>query len=177
LRLKQKPVDIGSVLPFALFDADQKGKLIGGDVNPALALMQAYFEAADPINYAHLIYQDPPSSAPDGHDVFMTYGLFDNFCPEETQQAYAQAAGLSAVAPDLTAMKFDELLPPVSSNEKPGSRSRTVALRTYDPIADPLLPGMPQDGHFVARSTQQGWADVRRFLAGALNGQTPQIGE
>jgi len=176
LRLKEKPVDIGKVLPFALFDEDDKGNLVGGDVNPLLALIQGYFEVSDPINYARHIYEEPASSAPDGHDVFMTYGLFDSFCPEKTQEAYAVAGALSAVSPDL-AMKFEELLPPVRSNVKVGSRMRTVALRTYDPIADPVEVGNPQDGHFVARSTKQGLADVRRFLDQALNGATPQIGE
>jgi predicted esterase len=176
LQLEQKPVDIGSVLPFALFDADDKGDLVGGDVNPVLALIQGYFEAADPINYARLLYQEPVASAPDGHDVFMTYGLFDNYCPEKTQEAYALAGGLSAATPDL-AMRFGELLLPVRNNVKPGARTRTVALRTYDPIADPLEPGNPQDGHFVARSTKRGLTDVRRFLEQALKGETPQIGE
>jgi pimeloyl-ACP methyl ester carboxylesterase len=177
LRLKQKPVDIGSVLPYALFDADNKGDLVGGDVNPVLALIQGYFEAADPINYARLMYQEPANSAPNGHDVFMTYGLFDNYCPETTQVAYALAGGVSAASPDLTMQFGDELLPPVRNNVHVGTRMRTVALRTYDPIADPVEAGNPQDGHFVARSTKRGLTDVRRFLSQALNGETPQIGE
>jgi predicted esterase len=176
LRLKEKPVDLGKVLPFALFDPDKDGNLVGGDVNPLLALIQSYFESADPLNYARYLYKEPIASAPDGHDVFMTYGLFDSYCPERTQQAYADAGGLLAVAPDLV-MKFNQEPPPFSENVMPGKLNRTVGLRTYDPVADPLDGQPPADGHFVASQTKRGLTDVRRFMEQALDGKTPQIGE
>jgi pimeloyl-ACP methyl ester carboxylesterase len=176
LRLKEKPVNLGKILPFALFDADKDGNLVGGDVNPMLALIQSYFESADPLNYARYLYKEPPASAAEGHDVFMTYGLFDSYAPERTQEAYANAAGLLAVAPDLV-MKFDQEPPPLSENVMPDARYRTAGLRTYDPVADPLDGQPSADGHFVASQTKRGLTDVRRFLEQALNGQTPQIGE
>jgi hypothetical protein len=176
LRLKEKPVNLGKILPFALFDPDKDGNLVGGDVNPMLALIQSYFEPADPLNYARYLYKEPPASAADGHDVFMTYGLFDGYCPERTQEAYANAAGLVAVAPDLV-MKFNPEPPPLAENVMPGASDRTAGLRTYDPVADPLDGQPSADGHFVASQTKRGLTDVRRFLEQALNGQTPQIGE
>jgi pimeloyl-ACP methyl ester carboxylesterase len=176
LRLKEKPVDIGKVLPFAIFDADKEGKLVGGEVNPLLALIQSYFEEADPLNYARLSFREPPSSAKDGHDVFMTYGLYDSFCPERTQQAFADAASFIAVEPD-RAMHFNTAPPPLLENVEVGGSMRTVGLRTYDPLDDALDGQEPQDGHFVARATRRGLSDVRRFMDQALQGMTPQIGD
>jgi hypothetical protein len=164
------------VLPFLLFDPDTKGKLVGGDANPMLALMQGYLDSSDPVNYAHQLQFEPPASARDGHDVFFVYGLFDSFAPELSQKAFADAAGLSAVDPDLT-LAFDEIMVPARGNVMPGQLARTVGLRTYDPKGDAINPELVQDGHLVATMTRRGTADVRRFLGQVLNGETPQIGQ
>jgi hypothetical protein len=177
LLLRVKPIDFSTIIPFALFDPSlDDGKLVGGEWNPVLALMQSYLDAADPINYARYLYAEPPASAPNGHDVFMTYGLYDSFTPELTQQYYADAGGLPAVRPDY-ANAFPGLDPPVQGNVQPGDAPRTVALRTYDPLKNPLVEGQPQDGDFVAFATAQGSSDGRHFLGQALNGETPEIGQ
>lgn len=175
LNLK-RPTDTSSVLPFLLFDPDTKGKLVAGDANPMLALMQGYLDSSDPINYAAQLQLDVPSSSPNGHDVLFVYGLFDSFTPEVVQKAYADAAGLIAVDPDLT-LTFNETPSPARANVTIGSASRTVGLRTYDPKGDAINPELVQDGHLVSSTTRRGSADVRRFLGQALGGQTPQIGQ
>ena len=173
---RKKPVDTSTVLPFLLFDPNTEGKLVATDSNPMLALLQGYLDSSDPINYAHELQLSPPTSATNGHDVFYVYGLFDSFAPEESQKAYAEAAALVAVDPDLS-FSFNEIPSPAQGNVMPGGVARTVALRTYDPRADVIDDRVPQDGHFVASSTTRGLADVRRFLSQALQGQTPQIGQ
>jgi predicted esterase len=173
---QQKPADMSTVLPFLLFDPDTKARLAGGEANPMLALVQGYLDAADPINYARELYLEPTSTAPDGHDVFMVYGLFDSFTVEDTQKAYATAGGLSAVDHDLT-VSFSELVAPAVGNVMPGTQARTVGLRTYDPRADAINDQLPQDGHFVAIDTTRGLADVRKFISDALQGHTPAIGQ
>ena len=175
LNLK-RPTDTSTVLPFLLFDPDTKGKLVGGDANPMLALMQGYLDSSDPVNYAHQLQFEPPASARDGHDVFFVYGLFDSFAPELAQKAFADAAGLAAVDPDLT-LAFNEISSPTRGNVMPGQVARTVGLRTYDPKGDAIDPELVQDGHLVATMTRRGSADVRRFLGQVLNGETPQIGQ
>jgi hypothetical protein len=177
LLLRVKPVDFSSLLPFALFDPNlDDGKLVGAEFNPMLALLQDYLDAADPINFARYLYLEPPESAANGHDVFMTYGLFDSFAPEETQQYFAEAGELSAASRDL-ANKFPTIQVPVSANVMPGNAFHTVALRTYDPMDNPVVDGKAQDGDFVAFATKLGVADVKRFLDAALNGETPAIGQ
>jgi hypothetical protein len=176
LREKQKPIDMSAVLPFMLFDPDTSGKIVVEAFNPMLALVQTYLDSADPLNYASQLALDPPASASDGHDVFMTYGRFDSFTPEDTQQFYAKAGGLPAVEQDL-AVAFNEIPSPAIGNLMPGSKPRTVALRTYDPHDDAIDPNAPPDGHFVATQTTRGLGDTRRFLEGALQGGVPQIGQ
>lgn len=172
---QSKPVDMNSVLPFLLFDPDLRtGKLSADAANPVLALMQTYMESADPLNYARELLLDVPSSAASGHDVFMTFGLEDGFASLDNQRAYAVAAGLSAVAPDLTD-SFETVSPPVSVNVTVGETQRTVALRTYDPRDQAVNNDLPQDGHFVDISTRAGIRDVRGFLGEALQGQSPTI--
>ena len=175
LNLK-RPTDTASLLPFLLFDPDTKGTLVAGDANPMLALMQGYLDSSDPVSYAHQLQLEPPSSARDGHDVFFVYGLFDSFAPEPAQKAFADAAGLAAVDPDLT-LTFNEIPSPTRANVMPGQVARTVGLRTYDPKGDAIDPELVQDGHLVSTATRRGSADVRRFLGQVLNGETPTIGQ
>lgn len=166
---KQKPVDIGAIMPFVLFDADSKGKLVGGTYNPALMLLQTFFESADPINYAQHAMRNPTSSAPNGHHLFMTYGLQDSYSPELTQDAYAVAASLPVVAPLLTGLDAPVVSPPLSGNATFGTVKRTVGMRQYDPTNAGV------DGHFV--STTEGRSDVVRFVEQILSGEMPEIGQ
>ncbi len=171
LLTKTEPIDIATALPFALMDADKNGNLDGGSYHPMLAILQTFFDRVDPLNFAHRLQTDPASDAPEGHHVFMTYGLGDSFSTEETQQAYAHAAGLTAVRPLLTTeLNLNEADPPLSDNVVLDGAFRTIGLRTYQ-------PGEGQDGHFVALETQEARMDVERFLLGALAGARPEIGE
>jgi hypothetical protein len=172
---KKKPVDISKILPFVLFDANNKGELVGGLFNPMLAIVQMFYEAADPINYGRLVHVEPSALAPTGHHVFMTFGLTDNFSPDATQAAYATSAKLTAVLPLLTDLALSTQAAPVSENELVGSALRTVGVRQYDPAVNPI-GGTPTDGHFVASATQGGREDVLRFLQHVADGVAPQIG-
>ncbi|HEX7479900.1 MAG TPA: hypothetical protein VF331_19010, partial [Polyangiales bacterium] len=169
LLFKKKPVDIGAILPFVLFDPDSSGGLAGGGYNPALSIIQAFFDSGDPINYGHRVYKDPADSARTGHDLFMTYGLGDSFAPEKTQQAYALSASLTVVA-RLTEIQLTNAAPGLTGNETVGTTKRTVGMRQYDPMGK-------VDGHFVAEDTSDGRADVLRFIGQVMSGQPPQIGQ
>ena len=85
---KRRPIDIATVVPFALLDADANGQLTAGDFHPVLALFQMYFERVDSVNYGPLLHVRPPMDGTGPH-VFMTYGLGDTYSPEATMQAYA----------------------------------------------------------------------------------------
>jgi hypothetical protein len=111
----------------------------------------------------------------------MVYGVDDTYSPKETQRAYAVAARLTLVAPELENIDIDiEIEIDENDNERPveplvdnvtiNETSRTIGLRQYQPAAG-------NDGHFVATDVDAASSDVTRFLLQALAGQSPQIGE
>ncbi len=170
LLYKKKPVDIGGILPYVLFDPDSNNGLVGGTYNPVLSIIQAYFDSADPINYGHRVQTDPAPSAPTGHHLFMTYGLGDSYAPEKTQEAYARSVNFTVVNPVLTGLDLSAASPPLQNNVTVGGTRRTVGMRQYDPMGK-------VDGHFVAEDTTAGRADLLRFVGQTLAGQSPQIGQ
>jgi pimeloyl-ACP methyl ester carboxylesterase len=167
---KTKPFDIAGALPFALLDANSDRELDGGSFHPVLAIFQMYFERVDGINFAYRLQTEPEASAPTGHHVFMTYGLYDSYSPEPTQKAYARAADLPTVGEDLANLGQTRAEPPLGANADLGGVARTIGLRQYTPSSG-------EDGHFVAFDAVKGRPDVLRFLLQALSGQTPEIGQ
>jgi hypothetical protein len=170
--LRTKPASMAALLPLLLVDMDSEGKLAGGIFNPMLSLLQSSLDSVDPVNYANKLFKIGPNR---GRDVFVVYGRDDHFSPESAQEAYAKAARLAAVPPDLS-NRFEDLPGPVTHNQNIGDDQRTVALRQYDPSTDPIHAGTPEDGHFVVQGSKAAHADVVRFLTQALAGQPPAIG-
>jgi hypothetical protein len=167
---KTEPFNIAGALPYALLDANSEGKLDGGTFHPVLAIFQMFFERVDGINFAYRIQDEPTESVPNGHHVFMTYGLLDNYSPEPTQKAYVRAADLTVVGDDLATLGQSRVQPPLSENADLDGTLRTIGVRQYIPSSD-------EDGHFVAFDSNKGRPDVLRFLLQALSGQSPQIGQ
>jgi hypothetical protein len=169
---KTQPFDVAAAVPYALVDGaiDAMGRpiLAAGDYNPALAIVQGFFERADPVNFARRLRIEPISGDP-GRHVFMTYGLGDHFAPPPTLQSFALAAGFVLVRPALEDFGLTQADPPLSGNITVGTAHKTFGLRQY-------MPDSGEDGHFVATETSGGRADTMRFLLQALGGQTPSIG-
>jgi len=165
---KEQPINIKAVVPFALLDADGNGKLAGGVFHPMLAIFQTYFDRVDSVNFARRVHTSPSTLAPDGHHVFMTYGLGDTYSTEETMTAYARAGRLPHVTPALANLDLPESPAPLSANVAFDTVDRTIGLRQYDPTSG-------EDGHFV--STDTGRDDVLRFMRQALSGAVPTIGQ
>jgi hypothetical protein len=169
---RTKPASMAALLPLLLVDYDEDRSLAGGAVNPMLALMQNAVDAADPVNYADRSFRIGDDR---GRDLFVVFGRNDHFSPDAAQEAFAKAAKLQAVKPDLT-MRFEDLDAPVQHNQSIGTDRRTVALRQYDPSTAPSVEGAPEDGHFVVQATKGAHTDVVRFLTDALSGKPPTIG-
>ncbi|MEO0325222.1 MAG: hypothetical protein AAF447_19855 [Myxococcota bacterium] len=162
---KRAPLDIAALVPFALQDADGAGQLPSGDYHPALALLQMFFDAADPVNYAGRLTSSRPGGVP-ARNVFMTFGIGDTFTVDDAQLAYALAAGLPHVPPFArTLAGLDETATvPFSANLE----GFTVGLRSYEPLEG-------DDGHFVAFRTDAGVANSRAFLFEAVAGSAPTL--
>ncbi|MCB9657763.1 MAG: hypothetical protein R3B40_18750 [Polyangiales bacterium] len=166
---KTQPVDIRSLLPLALRDINPDGSLPTGDMHPALALFQMFFDVADPVNVARRLSRNPHVGQV-GTNVFMTYGLGDTYSPEATMQAYAVAGGIVSVNPTLVMFGVNQVDAPLSANRMVSGEMVTIGHRQYQPTP-------PVDGHFVSSQTAEGRTDTGRFLLQALAGQTPVIGQ
>ncbi|MEM1418093.1 MAG: hypothetical protein AAGH15_24570, partial [Myxococcota bacterium] len=161
---KREPIDIASLVPFALLD-QSGGNLPSSDFHPALALFQMFYDAADPVNYAARLTRARPEGVAAKH-VFMTFGVGDTFTTENAQVAYARAGRLPHLPPfalELRELDESQTLP-FSANLE----GFTVALRSYEPTGD-------DDGHFVAFRTDAGVADTRTFLLEALARTVPTL--
>jgi pimeloyl-ACP methyl ester carboxylesterase len=190
LLAKKSPIDVASVLPFVLFDPDGD-ELAADSYNPALALIQMYFDRVDPINYAHRLRSEPSALNPGGVDLFMTYGLDDSYSPEDTQQAYAKAGRLTHVENVLVPMGLQVASEPLTMSDTLDGQPRTIGVRQYAPveIAAPTedtsdeTKGQSADGttvlegHFVSTRDPVARGHVVRFVSQVLAGQRPQIGD
>lgn len=171
---KTEPLPIADAVGVLMMDLDGSD-LACGDYNPGLALVQTFYDVADPINYAGLLATSPVPSAPTGHHVFMSYGLNDHYSPEETQEAYARAGDFPHVGPELRSLDLKTIAEPAFGNVSIGGVDRTFGMHQYAPKA--AANGDAVDGHFVAvRSDQDGFPDVSRFLGQVFSGITPDIG-
>jgi hypothetical protein len=106
--------------------------------------------------------------------VLQVYGLGDTYTPDDVQATYALAAQLDLVKADASAtmpkdIGLTPVNPPVSGNAKPGTAVLTAAVRQYGPQSG-------KDGHFVFYDVANARADGEKFLAGALSGIVPIVG-
>lgn len=187
LLTKTQPVNIAAAVPFALGgDYDAQKKLFGGIDHPVLTLLQQWMDPADPLNYAWTIARSPNTGIR-SKSVLQTYGLDDTYSPPATLSTYALAAGLDLAAHDIS-VPNDEILAdggvlvhrdpigalvekaiPLSGNFTSATGTVTIAVREYQNSAG--------DGHFVVYDVPGANQDAVRFLAGAVSGQTPVVGQ
>lgn len=173
---KTEPVNIKGAVPFVLADYDGKGELAGGDMHPALTLLQQWIDPADPLNAALYIGRKPLSGKLPKH-LFMTYGLGDHFSPAATLEAFALAARVDLAAADASVTTpeaiggLKETATPLSGNfEVTAGSFVTLGVRQYAPASG-------SDGHFVAVDVASARDDVARFLGMAASAEVPQIGQ
>lgn len=170
---KQSPIDLSVALPVLLGDPEAKPYDVKscpacvGSNHPVYALLQAFFERVDPVNFGSGLTKLPEDGT--AKHVFMTYGLGDTYAPESTQRAYAISAGLPHVGEELSKLYKNGPVPaPQASNVKIGDFSVTQGVSQYKPKSG-------EDGHFVYLGA--GKADWQRFLKALLQGETPEIGQ
>ncbi len=172
---KTSPVNIKGALPFVLADYDAKGGLNGGNMHPALSLLQEWEDPADPLNYAVAIGRKPLTGMTP-KDVFQTYGLGDTYAPPVTLATFAIAAGLDVAQADASVTTPDKIggaqpkPVPLSGNVTVGGQPYTLAVREYAPASS-------DDGHFVVFNVKNANDDAVRFLAMAAEGLVPQVGK
>lgn len=172
---KTDPVNIAAALPFALSDPSATGDAVR--FHPVLGLVQQWIDPADPLNFARVIAREPIEPH-EPHSVFQTYGLGDTYSPPTTLQTFSIAAGLRLV--ETSGFDLDEiggqgddpdaLLAPAAAPLFGNLNGVTAGVREYE-------PGSGQNGHFVVFQVAQASEDAARFLAMAVSGLVPEIGE
>ena len=164
---KKNPVDTADVVASSLEDGTMNV------YHPALALVQAALDQADPLNGGALIASAPPVTGTPKH-LFQPYGNGDTYSPAGPQAAFALAARLGLAAPPATVTTPDKIdgltavAVPASGNLMVGSSKVTAFVREYQPSG--------YDGDFVSVMSSDATEDVSIFLADALSGAVPKVG-
>ena len=177
LATRLSPVDIAHVLPWVLSDRGADGLVRGGAEHPVLGWMQALLEGADPVAFGRLAVRVPPAGS-SAHHLLQLYGLGDSDTPSGVQASYAAAAGLELAAPDPSVGTPEDIgYPPLVPVPVPVSGNVTVLGKTVTAVVREYAPDAAQDGHLVAFDLASARADAERFLAGALGGGMPRVGQ
>lgn len=162
---KTQPVNLAAALPVVLghkLDLASPG-LPMGTTHPVLTLLQQWIDPADPLNFGALI-ATPNTNFSDAKQVFLTYGLGDNYSPPITITLYARTANALEVPADASVTTPDVLELCKQADQCP--RAHKIYIKQY-------APSMDKDGHFVAFDVATANASAVKFLAEVAAGQTP----
>lgn len=150
---KQKPFPAASLLPLMV------GEAVTQAHHPAMAMMQLYFDRADPLNHGRRIAAAPMPGVAARH-LLHVFGSGDSYAPVSTQLAFAAGAGLPVLHPVLPLAALGQLsviTAPVRMNFGGTGTTPTTALEAqFDPSG--------YDGHFVSSHNAGAQIAIRRFL-------------
>ena len=154
---KTEPVPIVEGVKLATQDPDV------GATHPVLGLMQMYFDAVDPLNYAALQFAYPDEGQA-RHHVLHLYGQGDGYTPPDCLGALAGAMYVTLAEPVLDDLGgVAKAAPPISGNWA----GTTAVTAQYAPQG--------YDGHFVLFRNPAARRQVRGFLSSALRDGTPTL--
>ena len=178
LLAKDAPIDFSPILEAALASY---GEL--DEFSPLLTLFQTVADAADPINYARYYLQEPiyePGSAEakawQPRHVLGTEGIYDEYTPPPSTEAFLLAAGLQYAGPYLHAEPVYDWLVEQGLRDAPRARP-TGGNLVLDGTNYTALWTQYPSGHFSIRDTAQGRADVARYLDSLAHEAYPSIAE
>ena len=135
--------------------------------HPVLSVLQAWVDAGDAANYAHMIFHEPrPGFAP--KSVLQSEGLTDLYTTPHNIEALAGAAHIPQVEPvevlieSLVLRGIPPMAPPVRGNVAGGAA--TAGLLQF-----------AGDGHFVAFDNDVLRGQIRGFFRTFTPGELPEI--
>ncbi len=162
---KTLPFDVPSIVGLIVRDNPLD------EFNPALALMQAFFEPADAIAYGRLLVDEPPAGN-SAKNVFQTQGLTDRFTPIPSIDALATAIGLNLVAPQEREVAGLELLgKQLLTLPATGNAGEVTSVLAQYNEAD------GSDGHFVVFDIAAARLQSARFLKTLFDSGTATVVE
>lgn len=162
---KKKPYDASIGLRIGLQDLDVD------EHHPVLNLFQNYFEAADPLVYAPLMFHTPKGQP---LTVLHTYGQGDSFTPPATSRIYAAASRGVLAVPDAVPQGFDKIEDLAMAQKKlPIVMDATARGVTVQALNDAKnsVSGKAYDGHFVAFNDKTIIRQVTQFVGTLIKGK------
>ena len=157
---KTLPINIAAGIRFALADPDVD------EFHPALGMVQTYFDAVDPINYAQSLLYEPTREMEVRPHFFHIMGIDDNYTPDASQRALA--VGTGAILVDDGAVEtfggVNTAMLPIATN----FGNATAVARQY------LVDG-EYDGHFVAQRNAEARGDTAEFLSALIANGVPEV--
>jgi hypothetical protein len=166
---KREPVDIAAGLPFAMQDFNSEGALPNDEFHAVLTLLQQWMDPADPYSFSRQI-ADQPEAGQSARDVFVPYGIGDNYTPPRTITYYVRNGRFGQVEADASVGTADDIgITPVPAPLVDNLNGVTAGTRQYENSGD--------DGHFVVFDVANANGDAVRFLVQAVSGQEPQVGQ
>lgn len=154
LLYKTEPLDITALVGILLGEPPANVH----EFHPMFALMQAFLEPADPVNYGPLLVREPPAGV-SPKNIFQSEGLIDHYTPPPNIEALGVSIGLTHVSPVLQAVPGFELrgipvaAPPIASN----LNGKTGVFLQYTAPPD-------RDGHFVIFRVAEAQVQHAQFL-------------
>jgi hypothetical protein len=129
--------------------------------HPFLNLIQDYFDDADPLTYARLMFNEPATGITP-KSIFQSLGIVDHVTPIVNIEALAIAMGVQPEGTELIAFANQALakepwgMPPVTGNVANGQATGVLVeyMATHN-----------EDGHFVIFDEPEATAQSNRFLA------------
>ncbi len=171
---KTNPVNIAGAIPFALQDADARGKLVMGAKHPVLGLLQHYIDPADPLNFSPL-FAVRPEAGQKAKSIFQTFGLDDTFAPPSTLKAFTVGAQLKLAPAPAGVEPAGENLLNIAEEANPVSDNVTIDATTVTAVCRQYAPPSGKDGHFVAQSVPEATDDIIGFFSALGSGTSPTV--
>ena len=134
--------------------------------HPILSILQMYFDAGDPLNYARRIVMAPASGMVPRH-LLHVFGARDSYAPESTQRKFGQAGLLPVLHPVGVAGadgKSSVLTGEVRANV---SGQVTAVQAQYTPDG--------YDGHFVSTHHPRARRAIQRMLGTTFRDGIPSV--
>jgi hypothetical protein len=150
---KTSPVDIPALARgFLALAPDEPLDLF----HPVMALVQAFSDSADAVNYAPHYYRWPGAR---GLDLWATQGLLDRDAPPEVTDALVTAIGMSPVGPTPRPVE-GLMLRGIEGLDYPASGNLEAADGTFTAVYSQY----PDDGHFLIFENPDAEAQLRHFF-------------
>jgi predicted esterase len=167
---KTQPVNIASLIPFALGEAK-----VSAD-HPVLNLLQMYLDRADPVNFGRRLFSEPLAPAVPRH-AFHVFGSNDSYAPVPTQRSYARSAGFDIVGPVIDPDDLDDIanMRRAAAISAPAKGNVTTSAGAPITAVEAQYKPGNYDGHFVSTQNASARRAIQQMLGTFVRDGVPTV--